>query len=221
MNTQAAISLQQLQVSYRGKLALPPQSGVFYRGSLTAIVGRNGSGKSTLLQCIAGLSAAQGAKVQGTLQLHVPAHRMAYLPQAPAMDAHFPMDVRDCVQLGLWRRTGAWGAISPAMQEQVQGALQTVGMQNLARQAIGTLSSGQLQRVLFARLMVQDADLILLDEPFNAIDQPTTDLLLGVLQQWHRQGKTVLAVLHDAQQVNTHFTHRWDLTRAGAYEVAA
>jgi len=87
------------------------------------------------------------------------------------------------------------------MLARVDAALEAVGLQGFERRPVGTLSSGQLQRALFARLLVQDADLILLDEPFNAVDSKTTAGLLTLVQQWHRQGRTVIAVLHDDAQV--------------------
>jgi zinc/manganese transport system ATP-binding protein len=95
----------------------------------------------------------------------------------------------------------------------VDAALEAVGLQGFERRPVGTLSSGQLQRALFARLLVQDADLILLDEPFNAVDSKTTAGLLTLVQQWHRQGRTVIAVLHDDAQVREHFPQTLLLAR--------
>jgi zinc/manganese transport system ATP-binding protein len=121
--------------------------------------------------------------------------------------------VRDCVLLGLWSRTGAWGSASPAQLAQVQDALHTVGLHGFEHRTVGTLSSGQMQRMLFARLIVQDAQLILLDEPFNAVDSKTSATLLALVRQWHREGRTVLAVLHDDALVQAHFPHALLLAR--------
>jgi zinc/manganese transport system ATP-binding protein len=138
---------------------------------------------------------------------------MAYLPQHSELDRSFPLDVRDCVLMGLWAQTGAWGCASTAMLARVDAALHAVGLQGFERRPVGTLSSGQLQRTLFARLLVQDAQLILLDEPFNAVDSKTTAGLLTLVQQWHRQGRTVVAVLHDDAQVRAHFPQALLLAR--------
>ena len=194
---------------YRQRKALRHVSGHFGQGSLTAVIGPNGAGKSTLLKSLAGQLLVQApSRVD-----HAPGLRMAYLPQHSALERNFPMDVRDCVLTGLWRHTGAWGRCTPAMQAQVDAALQTVGLQGLARRPVGTLSSGQLQRTLFARLLVQDAQLILLDEPFNAVDSKTTASLLTLVQQWHREGRTVVAALHDDAQVRAHFPQTLLLAR--------
>jgi zinc/manganese transport system ATP-binding protein len=197
----AAITLQNLTVSYRRHPALHHVSGHFQRGSLTAVVGPNGAGKSTLLKSLAGLLRPEPA----SRLAHAPGLRLAYLPQHSELDRHFPLTVRDCVLMGLWAHTGAMGRVSPALQLRVDTALEAVGLQGFELRPVGSLSSGQLQRTLFARLLVQDADIILLDEPFNAVDSKTTAGLLRLVQQWHRQGRTVIAVLHDEKQVHTHF----------------
>ncbi len=99
------------------------------------------------------------------------------------------------------------------MLARVHSALQTVGLQGFDQHPVGTLSSGQLQRVLFARLLVQDAPLVLLDEPFSAVDSTTTAALLALVLQWHAEGRTVVAVLHDEAQVRTHFPQTLLLAR--------
>lgn len=203
----ALVTLDNLTVSYRRHPALHHVSGQFAAGSLTAVVGPNGAGKSTLLKSMAGLLPAAGVR------LGLPRHQLAYLPQQSELDRSFPLQVRDCVLLGLWRRVGALDGPSATMLREVDAALHTVGLQDFEHRPIGTLSSGQLQRVLFARLLVQDAQLILLDEPFNAVDAKTTATLLGVVQQWHREGRTVVAVLHDEAQVHAHFPHTLLLAR--------
>ena len=205
----AAITLHNLTVSYRQHPALHHISGSFAQGSLTAVIGPNGAGKSTLLKSLAGLLPLEPhSQVE-----RAPGLRLAYLPQQSELDRSFPLDVRDCVLMGLWAHTGAWGRCTPAMQARVDAALQAVGLQGFERRPVGTLSSGQLQRTLFARLLVQDAQLILLDEPFNAVDSQTTVGLLALVQQWQRQGRTVVAVLHDDAQVQTHFPQTLLLAR--------
>jgi len=195
------VTVENLTVSYRQHPALHHISGSFASGSLTAVIGPNGSGKSTLLKSIMGLLRPAGGHV--TVKATRP--RIAYLPQLTDIDRSFPMSVRDCVLLGYWSAVGAWGRVTPALLHRAAAAIQEVGLTGFEQRVVGSLSSGQLQRVLFARLMVQEADLILLDEPFNAMDSRTTDALLTLVHRWHAEGRTVVAVLHDDEQVRQHF----------------
>ena len=203
------VTLDGLSVSYRGHPALHHISGRFARGSLTAVIGPNGSGKSTLLKSIAGLLPATAGRVA----VSVPRARIAYLPQLAEIDRGFPIDVRDCVLLGCWPSQGAWGGVQGAQLARVDAALHAVGLEGFERRPLSALSSGQLQRVLFARLLVQDAELILLDEPFSAMDGKTTSALLALVRQWHQQQRTVIAVLHDDGQVRRHFPQALLLAR--------
>ncbi len=203
------VTLHNLTVSYRQHPALHHISGSFAPGSLSAVIGPNGSGKSTLLKCIMGLLRASG----GQIHLNTPRQRIAYLPQLTELDRSFPMQVRDCVMLGCWGSVGPWGGVNAALLRRVDAAIHSVGLEGFEQRAVGSLSSGQLQRVLFARLLVQDAELILLDEPFNAIDARTTEALLALLHQWHEQKRTVIAVLHDDAQVRAHFDQTLLLAR--------
>lgn len=197
----ALASVRQLSVRYQGTEALHGISGHFERGGLYAVVGANGAGKSTLLKAMLGLVPLAG----GTVELHLPRARITYLPQQCEIERGFPMLARDCVLLGAWQRVGLLSRVPAEVQTRVDQALAAVGMADLAQAPIGALSAGQFQRLLFARLMVQDADLLLLDEPFNAIDAATTALLLALIREWHGQGRTVVAVLHDHAQVHAHF----------------
>jgi zinc/manganese transport system ATP-binding protein len=209
----AVIALNNLTVSYRQHPALHHVCGQFATGSLTAVVGPNGSGKSTLLKSIVGLLPIEGGRSGGALSVQVPRQRIAYLPQLSEMDRSFPLSVRDCVLLGHWGVAGAFGRINRRMQAAVDEAIHSVGLQGFEQRPVGTLSSGQLQRALFARMLVQDAQLILLDEPFNAVDSKTTTSLLQLVSQWHREQRTVVAVLHDDAQVRAHFPQTLLLAR--------
>ena len=217
--TPALITLNNLTVSYRQHPALHHISGRFAHGSLTAVMGPNGSGKSTLLKSIAGLQAVEGGlttrvgPVGAALTIAPAGARIAYLPQTSEIDRGFPISVRDCAMLGCWDQAGAWGGVAAGQMHRVDEALAAVGLQGFENRTIGSLSSGQLQRVMFARLLVQDAQLILLDEPFNAVDARTTAALLTLIAQWHAQGRTVVAVLHDEQQVHAHFPQTLLLAR--------
>lgn len=215
--TPAAVTLHNLTVSYRRHPALHHLSGSFLAGSLTAVIGPNGSGKSTLLKSIARLVPPdKGTAAIGqtkALQISVPRPRVGYLAQVTELDKTFPMKVWDCVALGCWTGAGAWGAVTVAMRDGIDGALHAVGLQGFEDRNIGSLSTGQLQRVLFARLLVQDAHLILLDEPFGAIDSATRTALLALILQWRHQGRTVIAVLHDDALVRSHFPDSMLLAR--------
>jgi len=194
------VTIDNLTVSYRQHPALHHISGQFVAGALTAVIGPNGSGKSTLLKSIMGLLKPSGGCVHNT----TPRSRIAYLPQATEIDRSFPLQVRDCVLLGCWTTVGAFGGASRDLLARADAAIHAVGLEGFEARAVGSLSSGQFQRVLFARLLMQDAELILLDEPFNAMDSRTTSALLDLIHQWHAQGRTVVAVLHDDAQVRAH-----------------
>lgn len=205
----AMITLQNAIVGYDHTPLFPPLCGRFAAGSLTAVIGFNGAGKSTLMKSLAGLHPLLSGK------LHfaggkVPA--MAYLPQLAELDRQYPILVQDLVAMGCWPQSGLFGGVNKRSMQLIAGALDTVGMSSMAREAVGELSGGQLQRVLFARLLVQQAPLILLDEPFIGIDAATTQLLLRVITQLHRQGRTVIAVLHDISTVANHFPEALLLT---------
>jgi zinc/manganese transport system ATP-binding protein len=196
------LRVSDLTVAYDRHPAVHHLDGVFASGSLTAIVGPNGAGKSTLLKTLVGLKRpASGSVDLGGLK----SRDIAYLPQAAELDLHFPITVADVVLMGRWSAFGAFGGASRAMRDRAARALEAVGLDGFAERVVGTLSVGQLQRALFARLMLQDASLILLDEPFSAIDAKTTADLLDLVRRWHDEKRTVIAVLHDLPLVRAHF----------------
>ena len=157
MSAPPVVALHNLTVSYRQHPALHHISGSFAPGSLTAVVGPNGSGKSTLLKSIVGLLPIEGGRSGDALRVTLPRERIAYLPQVAEIDRSFPISVRDCVLLGCWGSAGAWGGVTQAMQGKMEAALHAVGLQGFERRTIGSLSSGQMQRVMFARMLTQDA----------------------------------------------------------------
>ena len=197
-----AIRLNNLTVAYRGHPAVHHLSGEFAPGSLTAIVGPNGAGKTSLLAAIMGrIRPAEGrVSFDGASRDHV-----AWLPQQAEIDRSFPIRVFDLVALGHWGRLGCFRGIAARQRDAVGDALEAVGLGGFQRRGIAELSAGQFQRVLFARVLLQDAPVILLDEPFNAIDARTTADLLAVVARWHAEARTVIAVLHDLEQVRLHF----------------
>lgn len=206
----AAISFENVTVTYDRCPALHHVSGRFEPGSLTAVVGPNGAGKSTLLKALMGeLSLGQGRINRSGIDWKC----LGYLPQAAETERNFPISVADTVSLGAWHKTGPFGAITRAIARQINEALLAVGLEGFGCRPIGALSSGQFQRVLFARLVLQDPQIIILDEPFTGIDVRTTRDLLALVARWHDEGRTVIAVLHDFNQVREHFPQTLLLAR--------
>ncbi|MDP3371829.1 MAG: ABC transporter ATP-binding protein [Candidatus Paracaedibacteraceae bacterium] len=163
----------------------------FSKGSFTAIIGPNGAGKSTLLKMCAGVLKPS----QGTVKLKAGIKR-AYLPQHNQLDRHFPISVHDVIAMGFWPKIGLYNRLTQIDKNRLAHALAMVGLEGLEDSPISVLSGGQFQRLLFARLWLQEADLLILDEPFSAVDQPTTEDLLALLQNWILEGKTIITVIH-------------------------
>ena len=197
-----SVYLSNVTVSYQRRPAVHHVSGRFECGVASAIVGPNGAGKSTLLKAIAGILPLDHGKV--ALSDCAP-HELAYLPQKAEIDLSMPMTVFELAATGLWRRMGAFAGVDAVGLARVEQALVQVGMQDFSARPLAALSIGQLQRVLFARILVQDAPVILLDEPFNAVDVKTTEVLLGLVHRWQIEQRTVIAVLHDFEQVKRYF----------------
>jgi zinc/manganese transport system ATP-binding protein len=208
--SQVAVRIEDLTVSHRQHPAVHHLSGTLARGSLTAIVGPNGAGKSSLLDALVGRLQPVGGRIEFAPDLR---GRVAYLPQQSKIDRSFPMRLLDLVQLGHWGRLGAFAGAGADDRQRAVEALASVGLAGFERRAIGELSAGQFQRALFARVLLQDAPLILLDEPFNAIDARTSADLLAVVHRWHGDSRTVVAVLHDMEQVREHFPQTLMLAR--------
>lgn len=200
-----AIRLTDLTVGQRRSSAdfiLKGISGVFEQGSMTAILGPNGAGKSTLIKTIVGFLKPSSGTVEVASHLR---DQMSLLPQLSEIDKGFPITVHDLVALGAWRRIGPFRSYSEQERSRIRHALAQVGLQHQAKQLIGTLSGGQLQRALFARLIVRDPQIFLLDEPLTAIDEDTCEDLVRIMQGWYQAGRTVIAVLHDAALVERSF----------------
>jgi zinc/manganese transport system ATP-binding protein len=193
-----AIRLNDLTLGYDGHPAVHHLTGVFTTGSLTAIVGPNGSGKSTLLKGIMGTLTPLGGSIERQGEI-------AYLPQSAEIDRGFPATVSELIGLGLWKKRGAFGTLDAADRDEIAGALHAVGLDGFSRRPIDTLSGGQLQRALFARVLLQNAPVVLLDEPFAAVDQKTVHDLMGLVMHWHGEARTVVAVLHDFDLVRRYF----------------
>lgn len=205
----AAITFSDLTLGYAGHPAVHHLNGTVRRGSLTAVVGSNGSGKSTLMKGIVGMLSPMTGKCSVEAGL-----RTAYLPQQSEVDRSFPARVVDIVSLGLWPRRGLLARHRAEDREAVGRALMAVGLEGFEKRPIDTLSGGQMQRALFARVLVQDADLILLDEPFNAVDARTVTDLVALIKRWQaEERRTVLVVVHDLDLVREHFPEALLLAR--------
>ena len=208
----APVRLLDLTVTHDRHPAVHHLSGVFAPGSLTAIVGPNGAGKTTLLRALAGLHPV----ASGVIDLGgMPPGSIALLPQGGALDRSFPIHCLDVVALGGWGRAGPFRPVGAEGLARAAAALDAVGLRGFERRPVGALSAGQFQRVLFARLMMQDAPVLLLDEPFNAVDARTTSDLLALVAGWHAEGRTVAAVLHDIELARSHFPQALLLARHG------
>jgi zinc/manganese transport system ATP-binding protein len=202
MIAKGTIRFEDVTLGYDRHPAVHHLTGTLEPGSLTAIVGPNGAGKSTLLKGIVGALKPLGGRID---RGEVPRRRIAYLPQAAEIDRSFPVTVYDLVAMGLWQRLGLFGGVRPGNRQTIAEAIAAVGLTGFENRNIGSLSGGQMQRALFARLLLQDARVILLDEPFTAIDIKTANDLLALVSRWHGEERTVIAVLHDLDVVKRHF----------------
>jgi zinc/manganese transport system ATP-binding protein len=206
----AQLQFNDVTLGYDRHPAVHHLSGEIASGALLAVVGPNGAGKSTLFRGIVGiLKPLAGSISLGGLDFR----DIAYLPQSADIDRSFPISVFDLVGTGLWRSTGAFGGLGRRQRDKIVQALAAVGLNGFESRPIGTLSGGQMQRMLFARVLLQDADVIVLDEPFNAIDAKTSADLLALVRLWHSEKRTVLAALHDMDVVRANFPETLLLAR--------
>lgn len=203
------INFDQVSVFYGQIPAIQDFSGCIHQASMVAILGPNGGGKSTLLKLIMG----QLRATQGSFGLNTARKNLAYLPQMSQVDRTFPMTVRDVVAGGLFNRVGFYQGLHAEHHTEIDKALAQVGIAGLANRALDALSGGQFQRVLFARLALQNADVMLLDEPFSGVDAYTVEDLMALLKRWHQQGKTLIVVSHDLDLVRDHFPETLILAR--------
>lgn len=204
------ITLTHVTCQYRGVTAVEDVSGVFAPASMTAIIGPNGAGKTTLLRAIAGVHPPASGTIAKTGLAQT---RIALLPQAGRMERGFPISCADVVALGAIPHIGVFAALPAEAAARVAAALVRVGLAGLERRLVGTLSAGQFQRVLWARLLVQDAEVILLDEPTANVDAASEAVFRDMLADWQRAGRTVIAVLHDIDLVRTMFPNTVMLAR--------
>jgi zinc/manganese transport system ATP-binding protein len=207
----AALRFSNLTLGYERHPAVHHLDGEVAKGSLLAVIGPNGAGKSTLFKGIVGTLRPLAGRIERN---GLSVRDIAYLPQITDIDRTFPINVYDMVAMGLWRRAGVFGGIGRKERGHVEEALTGVGLTGFEDRPIATLSGGQMQRTLFARLLLQNANLIVLDEPFNAVDAKTAADLIALIERWHREERTVLAALHDIDLVKRRFPETLLLARA-------
>lgn len=206
----AQLHFRNLTLGYDRHPAVHHLDGTVETGALMAVVGPNGAGKSTLFKGVVGTIKPFAGRIDRN---GVSPQDIAYLPQIAEIDRTFPINVYDMVAMGLWRSKGLFGSVGAKDRDTVERAIAAVGLTGFEPRAIGTLSGGQMQRMLFARLLLQDARVIVLDEPFNAIDAKTAADLLALVRQWHTEKRTVLAALHDIELVKANFPETLLLAR--------
>jgi len=205
-----ALRFRDLTLGYDRHPAVHHLDGAVETGALVAVVGPNGAGKSTLFKGIVGALKPLAGRIERD---GLAPQDIAYLPQAAEIDRSFPIHVYDLVAMGLWRRTGSFGGLGHKGRDELERAIAAVGLTGFEDRAIATLSGGQLQRMLFARLLLQDARVIVLDEPFNAVDAKTSADLFELVQRWHGERRTVLSAMHDIDFVRAHFPETLLLAR--------
>jgi zinc/manganese transport system ATP-binding protein len=206
----AQLQFRNLTLGYDRHPAVHHLDGAVEAGTLTAVVGPNGAGKSTLFKGVVGVIKPLAGRIERN---GVDPQDIAYLPQIAEIDRSFPINVYDMVAMGLWRSKGLFGGIGRKDRDAVEHAIGAVGLTGFEPRPIGTLSGGQMQRMLFARLLLQDARVIVLDEPFNAIDTKTCADLIALIRRWHGEQRTVLTALHDLELVKAHFPETLLLAR--------
>lgn len=219
-----ALLVDQLSVAYPGmaRTALGPLDLAVPRGSRVALIGHNGSGKSTLLKAVAGLLPPSA----GTIRIFgnpVGAchHRVAYLPQRSEIDWEFPITVERLVLAGRYVHRGWLSRPTGADRALVRDALGRLDLARLAQRQIGELSGGQQQRALLARALVQEAELLLLDEPLNAVDQGTRAVVTATLAELAAGGRSLVVATHDLDRVDADFDAVHELRDGRRVDVAA
>lgn len=203
-----------LTLGYRRHPAVHHLCGKIAAGSLLAVVGPNGAGKSTLLKGIVG----DIPPMDGRIELQgVERKNIAYLTQQTSVDTAFPIVIYDFVALGLWHEFGAFRGLNRQAKRRIDEAIAAAGLVGLENRPIGQLSGGQLQRTRFARLMLQDSPLVLLDEPYSGVDVNSVRDLAALVRRWNAEGRTIISVLHDFE----HVRHEYPQTLLLAREVVA
>jgi manganese/iron transport system ATP-binding protein len=201
------VDVQNLGVNYGETTALEGANFHLCPHEFVAIIGPNGAGKSTLLKAMLGLVPFKGTVTFSKFLLPNPTQRIAYVPQARALDWTFPVSVWDVVMMARVKKIGWLRQATPTDHEIVQHALERADLSNLRHRPIHDLSGGQRQRALLARMMARQAALLFLDEPFNGVDTTTQDRILELLEAERESGKSILMVTHDLEAAKNWCSH--------------
>ena len=200
------LTLNNIHVHYGQLCALHRVSLEAEASKVIALVGKNGAGKSTLLKTICGLiTPSEGHIHWADRPVAKMASRIAYLPQREAVDWNFPITVRGIVEMGRFPYVGWFKKFTKQDDEKVTCALQQMELENLENRQISALSGGQQQRTFIARALAQEADLLLLDEPFNGLDYPSQQNLASVLKKVASQKRLVITSHHDLKTLSEYF----------------
>lgn len=191
------LEVQNLSVYYRGLQALQDVSVRLEAGELVGLIGPNGAGKSTLVKALLGLIPYQGQVAFQGVPLRRQRRSVAYVPQRSRIDWDYPITAWNVAMMTQSALAGWLRSPSALAKQRVTVALERVDMLHLADRPIGQLSGGQQQRIFLARALAQDADLLLLDEPFTGIDKKTESLMLGIFAELKAQGKTLMVCSHE------------------------
>ena len=194
-----AIEIKNLTVAYGENIALEDLNLNIEVGSLMALVGPNGAGKSTLIKTILKFL----KQITGKIKIN--AKTLAYVPQRNSVDWDFPTTLFDVVEMGCYGRVGLFKRVSKEEKQKVLKAIEQVGMLEFKDRQISELSGGQQQRAFIARALVQEADIYLMDEPFQGVDSTTEKSIVEILKKLKSEGKTIIVVHHDLQTVPTYF----------------
>ena len=194
-----AIEIRNLTVAYGENIALENLNLDVEAGSLMALVGPNGAGKSTLIKTILKFLK------QITGEIKINAKTLAYVPQRNSVDWDFPTTLFDVVEMGCYGRVGLFKRVSKEEKQKVLKAIEQVGMLDFKDRQISELSGGEQQRAFMARALVQEADIYLMDEPFQGVDSTTEKSIVDILKKLKSEGKTLIVVHHDLQTVPTYF----------------
>lgn len=201
------LSLQDVTVKYEQGVGLDQISFDLQGGENVAVVGPNGAGKSTLFKVIAGVIKHKSGQVKVS-GVEPGGHIcISYVPQRSQVDWNFPVTVADVVMMGRIGKLGPFRIPQPRDWKQVRQALETVGLAALAKRQISELSGGQQQRMFIARGLVQEAELMLMDEPMRGLDVPSLESVLAALTKLREKGVTIMVAMHDLKMAAEHFDH--------------
>jgi manganese/zinc/iron transport system ATP- binding protein len=195
------LRVDDLSVVYDEAPVLEGVSFHVHAGDRLAIIGPNGAGKSTLVKAMLGLLKTHS----GAIHVDGDPQRMGYVAQHDQLDWDFPVSVLDAVVMGMWREVGWLRLPGRRQRERAERALERVGLGAVAGRQIGELSGGQRRRVFIARALAQQADILILDEPFAGVDVSAEAEMLAVLRRLNDEGITLIVCTHDLEQAREQF----------------